>query len=126
MKLNTTIAMGLIALAALSFSACDDSKSTDAGATKKATAAPATTGPVIRVLDENGMPITNSVTVVITCPNSNVIRLKTADDGTVALPTDKVAYPASFTAEGEGHTYITRQIPSAASIYGNKVVILQK
>ena len=128
MKLNKTVLMGLITLATLTFSACGDSKKTDAAApaTSEASAVPAATGPVIRVLDGNGTPIaTAGITIVITGPNNNVIKLKTGADGTVALPTDKVTYPAIFTAESEGHTYTKNHVGKASDIYGNKVVIIQ-
>ena len=125
MKLNKTVLMGLITLATLSFSACGDSKKTDAAAPAPSEAS-ATKGTVIRVLDGNGTPIaTAGITIVITGPNNNVIKLKTAADGTVALPTDKVTYPAIFTAESEGHTYTKNHVGKASDIYGNKVVIIQ-
>lgn len=135
MKLNKTIVMGLITLATLSFSACGDSaksKDSAAPATSEASSAPAAAtaeaiGPVIRVLDGNGSPVAKAgITIVITCPKNNVIKLKTSEDGTVALPTDKVTYPAMFTAESEGHTYTSNHVGKAADIFGNKVVILQK
>ena len=129
MKLNTTIVMGLIALATISFTACGDSKKTDeaAPATTEATTASVSTGPVVRVIDGNGTPIAQAgITIIITSSDNSVIKLKTGDDGTVALPTDRVKYPATFTAESEGHSYSTRQIPSAASIVGNKVVLLRE
>ena len=130
MKLNQTIAMGLISLATLSFAACgDSSKDKDKGApAAEATAAPAeaASGPTIRVLDGNGSPVAQAgINIVITPTKGDAIKLKTGDDGTVALPKD-VPYPVTITAESEGHTYTTSHLAKAEDIFGNKVVLLQK
>ncbi len=128
MKLNKTVLMGLISLATLTFSACGDSKKTDAAApTTEAASTPAATGPVVKVIDGSGTPIAQAgINVIITSSDNSVIKLKTEADGTVAIPTDKVKYPATFTAESEGHTYTTNHVGSASDIRSNKVVLLQK